>query len=352
MNITRLSGKFISKRSMRKKMGKNVILVDFNASEDWEFRNVIEKTTGIKWIVYSAASNENHGGILQKLIRYGKYFLTPIKIVINRNDYNKVLAWQQFYGLILAFYFRLMHIKESPEIVVLTFIYKPKKSLIGKIYDKFMRYIVTSGYVKYFVVFSESEKKRYADYFDIPESRFVFETLGYEDKTKDVPRVESGEFYLAAGRSNRDYKFLTEAWSKRKEKLEIICDTLNLKNATDNIEILTNCHDDDFFRELAKCRAVIVPLEDTHISSGQLVIIQAMMYGKPVIVTENDTVTDYIDSGRTGLVIKKTEKDLSDAIAALADEKYYEEISAAERCRYESKFSVYAMGTAIGKLLN
>lgn len=76
------------------------------------------------------------------------------------------------------------------------------------------------------------------------------------------------------------------------------------------------------------------------------------MYGKPVIVTENDTVTDYIDSGKTGLVIKKAEKELSGAIAALANEKYYEEISAAERCRYENKFSIYAMGTAIGKLLN
>lgn len=331
---------------------ENVILIDYDAPDDWEFHKAIEKTTRTKWTVYKAVSNENHGGILQKLIRYAKYFLTPMKIAKNRNNYDKVLAWQQFYGLILAFYFRLMHVKESPEIVVLTFIYKPKKSLIGKIYDKFMRYIVTSGYIKYFVVFSESEKRRYADYFDIPESKFVFVTLGYEDKTNDVPRLGSEDFYLAAGRSNRDYKFLTEAWSKRKEKLEIVCDTLNLKSATENIKILTDCHDDDFFRELAKCIAVIVPLEDAHISSGQLVIIQAMMYGKPVIVTENDTVTDYIDSGKTGLVIKKTEKDLSDAIAALADEKYYEEISAAERIQYESKFSVYAMGTAIGKLLN
>lgn len=217
---------------------ENVILIDYDAPDDWEFHKAIEKTTGTKWTVYKAVSNENHGGILQKLIRYAKYFLTPMKIAKNRNNYGKVLAWQQFYGLILAFYFRLMHVKESPEIVVLTFIYKPKKSLIGKIYDKFMRYIVTSGYIKYFVVFSESEKRRYADYFDIPESQFIFETLGYEDKTKDVPRLGSEDFYLAAGRSNRDYKFLTEAWSKRKEKLEIICDTLNLKSAIENIKRL------------------------------------------------------------------------------------------------------------------
>ena len=77
-----------------------------------------------------------------------------------------------------------------------------------------------------------------------------------------------------------------------------------------------------------------------------------MMYGKPIVVTENDTVKDYVDAGRTGLVIRKTEKDLSAAIAALSNDTYYKEMSATERRQYENKFSVYAMGTAIGKLLN
>ena len=45
---------------------------------------------------------------------------------------------------ILAFYFRMFHVQNAPEIVVLTFIYKPKKSFVGKVYDKFMRYIAVS----------------------------------------------------------------------------------------------------------------------------------------------------------------------------------------------------------------
>lgn len=331
---------------------ENVIMIDYDASDDWEFHKAIEKATGSKWSIYKAVSNENHGGVLQKFVRYVKYFLAPLQIVKNYKNYKKILAWQQFYGLILAFYFRLLHIKNAPEIIVLTFIYKPKKSLVGRVYDKFMRFIVSSGYIKYFVVFSESEKKRYADYFNVPGSQFVFETLGYEDKTQKVPILNSEGFYLAAGRSNRDYKFLIEAWSKRSEQLEIICDTLMLRNVAHNIKILTECHDDAFFKELSKCKAVIVPLEDKHISSGQLVIIQAMMYGKPVIVTENDTVKDYIDTGRTGVIIKKTEHDLANAIQALNEETFYKEISVAERKQYERKFSVYAMGTAIGKLLN
>lgn len=49
-----------------------------------------------------------------------------MKIAKDHKNYNKVLAWQQFYGLILAFYFRMFHVQDVPEIVVLTFIYRPK----------------------------------------------------------------------------------------------------------------------------------------------------------------------------------------------------------------------------------
>ena len=49
---------------------ENVILIDYDAPNDWEFHKAIEKATGNKWRVYKAVSNENHGGVLQKFIRY------------------------------------------------------------------------------------------------------------------------------------------------------------------------------------------------------------------------------------------------------------------------------------------
>ena len=49
---------------------ENVILIDYDAPDDWEFHRAVEKATGNKWSVYKAVSNENHGGALQKLIRY------------------------------------------------------------------------------------------------------------------------------------------------------------------------------------------------------------------------------------------------------------------------------------------
>ena len=40
---------------------ENVILIDYDAPNDWEFHKAIEKATGKKWRVYKAVSNENHG---------------------------------------------------------------------------------------------------------------------------------------------------------------------------------------------------------------------------------------------------------------------------------------------------
>ena len=139
---------------------RNIVIVDYNSPNGWKFHSSLEETTGEKWEVHKEISNLDHGGVFRKLVRYSKYFFVPIKYLRHKNQIARILAWQQFYGLILGFYGRLFNLKNVPPIYVMTFIYKPKKSFVGKVYDKFMRYIVTSGYIKYFVVFSESEKKK------------------------------------------------------------------------------------------------------------------------------------------------------------------------------------------------
>lgn len=70
-------------------------------------------------------------------------------------------------------------------------------------------------------------------------------------------------------------------------------------------------------RKLGNCYAVILPLDDENISSGQLVILQAIMLGKPAIVTRNRTVTDYIIDGYNGYVIEKNEESLIKMIKKL-----------------------------------
>lgn len=329
---------------------ENVILVDFEPSDNWNFKEAIENATNKKWTVIKAVSNRNHGTKLQKLIRYSKYFVFPFKIFLKRKKYASVLAWQQFYGLILAFYFKVFGVKRAPDITVMTFIYKEKKSFVGKIYAKFMNCVVRSGYIKKFIVFSNSEREYYANVFQVPLEKFVVEVLGLEDECAIIGAGNSEEkYFLAAGRSNRDYEFLRDAWSD-KNNLKIVCDTCKDTDTT-HIKYLKNCYHKEFMQELSNCYAVIIPLQDEKISSGQLVILQAMMLKKPVIVTRNDTVKDYIVDGVDGIIIEKDRKALEAAINKLQEPEVYNTIAENARKSFEEKFSLYAMGLRIGKIL-
>ena len=329
-------------------MRKNAILVDFETPKKWEFLDAIEVATNEKWVVEKCISNRNFGNFLQKVIRYVKYFFEPFKVFLHRKDYSRILGWQQFYGLILAFYFRLFRVKNAPEITVMTFIYKPKSSLIGGRYEKFVRYCVTSNYIQNIIVHSEKERHFYANYFHIPVEKFVFVKLGIEDRTKEIPISKPKNYYLAPGRSNRDYSFLLSAWNGN-IPLKIVCDSLDMQVKDKSIEILRNCHGDEYLKLLSECHAVVVPLEDVHASSGQLVILQAMMYGKPLIVTENEGVRDYMVDSEDGYIIEKEQVSLNEAIVQI--EEHYSDISLNGRKHFEEKFSLYQEGLAIGNII-
>ena len=326
---------------------ENLVLVDFDVPTDWAFIKGLQKSTERRWIVKKFISNLDFGSKFKKFIRYVKYFYYPFIIFLFRKKYANILAWQQFYGLILAFYFKVFHIRRAPNIVVMTFIYKAKKSFVGDIYYRFIKYTIRSGYIRKIVVFSESEKSYYSKLFDVKEELFDVQKLGISDQI-DQFKPKKGDYYIAPGRSNRDYNFLVDNWTN-KSILKIICDTYKNKTTiSNNIVYLNNCHGNDYFEEMSKCYAVIIPLDNTKISSGQLVILQAMMLGKPVIVTKNDTVYDYIESEVNGFIIDKSGVDLIKTINILNNEKIYERISNNARKTFELKFSEYAMGINIG----
>ena len=76
-------------------------------------------------------------------------------------------------------------------------------------YEKFIRFIIRSGYVHKFIVFSESEKEHYSKSLGINREQIIAIRLGLED-VRDSYNCEpvSKKSFLSAGRSNRDYEFL------------------------------------------------------------------------------------------------------------------------------------------------
>lgn len=325
---------------------KNLIMVDYDCPSQWKFVDGLSKSTNEPWEVKKLVSNTNHSGKFQNIIRYIKYFWFPFKVFLKRGGYKKVIGWQQFFGLILGFYCHLFHVKNAPDVYIMTFIYNRKSSKLGKIYENFIKYCITSDAIKRIIVFSKTEPKYYSEIFGVDESLFISIDLGIEDLSNKYEISDNGR-YLSAGRSNRDYDFLIDNWN-RDRALDIICDTLNASE-TEKIKIYTSIHNEEYFKMLSECHAVILSLKDVNISSGQLVILQAMMLNKPVICTENLTVANYIDSSSDGLIIKKDADSIEKALQYV--EEHYSELTKKAREKFVNKYTEYQMGLNIGEIV-
>jgi len=328
---------------------RNLILLDGVPRKEWNFQPLLEKKTGMKWEIAHIDSYFSDPGWKKKL----KFFLFPARLFLQRGRIGTILSFQQFYGLIFAFYCRLLHVKKRNVLVVATFIYRAKAGMAGKLYFRFMRYLVRSPYIDRIVCFSETEPEYYSRVFGVRKDLFVYVPFATGDASTAVSTAGCPEekFILSVGKSNRDYDFLVDSLADTPYSVRILSDTYKRENISSNIRIYGSVFGMEYLKMLAESYCVVVPLADVHISAGQFVFLQAMMFGKPVIVTESDTVRDYIEDGNNGLIIKKEKDSLLDALKKLYEDKaLYQDISEKSREIYRKEYSLERMADRIGDI--
>ena len=332
----------------------NVALFDSTADEAKDFIKGLEKSTGENWkaIVYN--SNKGRKGIAN-IIRYIKYFVFPFKIFVYRKRYNKIIGWQEFYGLIFAFYCRLFHVNKENTLIIKNFIYKPKKGIAGKMYYWFMNYIVKSGYVDVYICASKTNAKYCSEIFEEDENKFIFIPFGVNDFSKEVDcRIPPQcDFVLSLGRSNRDWDYLIDAFKTMPYNLKIICDELHKDSVPNNIEILNNVWGHESYEYIYNCKCMVIPIDDGRIASGDTVLLQAMSFSKPIIITRPSCLADdYVKDGYNGIVVNKTCEELAEAIERLFnDNSLYCELATNARKHYVDNHSLYTYGYNVGKMI-
>lgn len=213
-----------------------------------------------------------------------------------------------------------------------------------------MKYIVNSKYIDKIICHSTNEIEYYNEIFTLSNrKKFQYIKLGYEDIGINYKNMKK-EYIVAVGRSNRDYEFLIKTLENTSYELYIICD--NIKECTaKNIHVLKNCYGDEMINFMAQSLCVVVPLKDTNISAGQLVILQALSLGKPIIVTSSRGIDDYIENGKNGLIIEKTPQNLHKALNQLKDETFYKSISLNARKSFEKEFSKKQEFKTLGEIV-
>lgn len=330
---------------------ENLILVDMPVNNDWELKQGIEEVTQSKWKIKYKEGRLS----CSKVKRLSNFIYYPLYILLSSSKVKKIVAWQQFYGLMYCFYNRILKTNKSVDVTVMTFIYKEKRGFIGKLYRAFISFCVHSHNLKNIIVFSRSEVDYYSFIFPSIKNKFIFFPLSIEPidtmRFGSVKDLQAQNYIFTAGSSNRDYDFLISALENTAYNVKIACKGLKYKHHSSNIEIL-DVFSDKMLEYLFNSRIVVIPLKDLDISSGQLMILQAMQLGKPIIVSNNKGVYDYIDDGETGFIINNEKDILIDKIEALyKDDKFYELISQNQKKRFIERFSLLNLGRKIGEIV-
>lgn len=331
---------------------KNVILTDSDKDEIEDLKEGLEESLNETWEIYSSVSNWGRTNIWLKIKRYLKYFLSSFKIFIHRKKYGKILGWQQFYALIFCFYCRIFNVKKTFEVYVINFTYKEKKGFLGKVYFKFMKYILTSKYIDKLFVLS-------VDYIDICSKKFNIDS----DKIKMIPfgipdqydkykdNYIRENYILSIGRSNRDYDWLIKEWKHIEYPLYIISDTYKPKlEVPINVKIIDNISGNLQFPYIMGCKSLIIPIKDEKVCSGDTVLLKAMSFNKNVMVTENSTLAEtYIEDMKNGHIVSKKSGKLKEKIEKIISGEIDTSLTA-RQCFLE-KFSRKTMGKRIGTFI-
>ena len=212
--------------------------------------------------------------------------------------------------------FRATLLRKKPEIVLLGFIMTARRNhlvnTMRRIYFGFVFSIVDKV-----ICHSTLEVQRYTRLFSNSRSahaRFVYIPYGLYISGRDAQTQlsktadDNRPYILAAGRSGRDYATLFQAIESHDIDLHVVCDSDNaLAGLTipSNVSILRACYDSGYVNELRNCLFVVIPLGVNDISAGQMVLIQAMAFAKPTIITRTATVEEYVVHGKQSLLVSQ-----------------------------------------------
>jgi glycosyltransferase involved in cell wall biosynthesis len=179
-----------------------------------------------------------------------------------------------------------------------------------------------------FVVYSHAERELYADYFDLPRSRFDVKLwgVGKPEFARPTEAEPEEEHYLCAiGGNRRDYASLMAAMAQLPQiPMVVVARPHNLRGLTVPPNVTVRC-DIPFplaMRILQRSRFMVLPLDSSTVPCGHVTLVAAMHLGKAFIVTRSAGIADYLSDPSThrpnGITCDAgSPQSLTDAIRAL-----------------------------------
>ncbi|MES2222505.1 MAG: glycosyltransferase family 4 protein [Acidobacteriota bacterium] len=196
------------------------------------------------------------------------------------------------------------------------------------------------------IVFSSGERDLYCKELQLPKERIHF--VPFHTNVLEPLMTERGGYGFSAGRSLRDYATFFAAAEKVDFPFVVVADRASVAHLRkpDNIELHCDVPRDRYLELLQGARFVVVPSKAGYRSIGQVVVLEAASFGKPVIASDVMGMRDYVRHGVDGLMVAPGNVDaLAVAMQTLStDNGMCERLSVAalERVQEKHTFAAFA----------
>lgn len=258
--------------------------------------------------------------------RHFGYFRLALVALRHRPQSDCILIWQQFVAMYYCFLMAFLPRARPIPIILYYIIYKkPSNRLVNWLKHGIMRSVVNSRHVavSYFLsrsdyLYGEADSRKRKLLVHCP-----FRSQHIEKNTRLIGTV--GEFFFSGGASNRDYSQIRRLAEQLPDARFRVASLPSVRNDftlfPPNVRLYFNIYGDDFEDLILKSKAVVIPLADPVVTSGQLVIMAAMQAGKTVFISRNSFVDEWVapDLGAGFLFQYDSVAHLSALLAAATD---------------------------------
>jgi glycosyltransferase involved in cell wall biosynthesis len=209
----------------------------------------------------------------------------------------------------------------APQISIINFIYRRRFWPVGSALDLFVKRAL--DYFTFIGVPSHKAAEEYRHRFPDASSRIrLFPTwCGFPEEPPGA--TDSPVAVFAGGHSMRDYGTLLKALRLLDVPAVIVTNrtAVNSPEVPKNVTHDVNVPENTFAALMMRASVVVVPLLPVSFDAGQSVALQAMCYGKPVIATNTAGLSEYIDHGKTGILVPPSDPEaMAAAIKRLLDD--------------------------------
>jgi hypothetical protein len=268
---------------------------------------------------------------LGKFLRHMQYVRLAAYAVVHRRNYDLIFIWQQY----VAVYYFLMSIVypfHRRPCCVYYIIYKAKA---GSLTSWAKRIVLTrmihSSIIEKCIFLSQHD----ALYGDIRKGKKIFLNT-YTEKSPFIENRMGNESinvcsdFFSGGANNRDYRFLKRLAERMEcKRFSLACLPTDLDRISPipcNMNVACDAYGDAFEELILSAKAVVIPIEDPNVVSGQIVCLRAMQAAKPVFMTKNNFIGEWMPeiASLPFFVMYDDLDGLIDVLDALTDEDLFE----------------------------